>query len=847
MNVRNLFASTMTIALGGMLLASTAGAQKYPPPAVPAKPAASPPAAAAKPAATPPVKPGPKPYAEIITKEAKTTDGLFKIHRIDDKIFYEIPTAALDKEMLWVTTLARTQTGYGYGGTEVQDRVVRWTRRGEKVLLRGTDYQLRAQSEGSIRQSVEASTVAPILLIFDIKAFANNDKEKGSPVIDVTTLFTTDVAEFSAKRVLGAARLDTARTFVEKTKSFPRNIETEVLATYVGGPAPALTFGGGGGPQRDRGTDAITVVLRHSMTVLPDVPMKPRLADARVGFFTTGFYDVGRDENRVVPREYITRWRLEKKDPNAALSEPVKPIVFYVGREVPEKWRPWIKKGIEDWQPAFEAAGFKNAILAKDPPTAAEDPDWDAEDSRYSSIRWLPSTIENAYGPSIVDPRSGEILEADIKFFHNILNLLTNWYFVQASASDPKAQRLPLPDATMGELVRYVTAHEVGHSLGFPHNMKASSAVSVAQLRSPEWTNKWGTSGSVMDYSRMNYVAQPGDGARLIPKLGPYDLFAAEWGYKPIPNTSTPDDEKPYLDLIAARQVTDPLLRFGDADPGEDPGRQTEDLSSDPVEAATLGLRNLSRVLDYLVPATSKYGEDYRALSEMYGAVIGQRTREIMHVVAVVGGVNQTNYNFGRGTATYTPVPAQRQRAAVKFLQAHCFATPRDLLRPNILNRIESSGAASRILQSQTAVLNALLNERRAQRMIDQEAITNGTTPIYKLSTLMDDLRAGLWSELNAPQVKIDPFRRSLQRAYINTLGSKLGTQQPALPPQLAGLLVLAGGGGATSELRPLSRAALVATKAALQAALKKPVDAATRPHLLDSVATIERLLDPKS
>ncbi len=821
--------------------------QPAPTPGTPATPAAG---AAAKAVPATPPKPGPKPYAEVIEKEKdrKTDEGLFIVHRIDDKIFYEIPRTTLGKEMLWVTTLAKTQTGYGYGGTEVQDRVVRWTIRGDKVLLRGTDFQMRSESEDA-RRAVESSTLEPILLIFDIKAYKGDDKEKGAPVIEATSLFNTDVAEFSAKRTLGASRLDTTRTFIERTKAFPRNIETEVTATYVAAGASGFAFfPSGGGPQRDRGTDAVTVVLRHSMTLLPDVPMKARLADQRVGFFTTQYYDFGRSENRVVERRYINRWRLEKKDPSAALSEPVKPIVFYIGREVPAKWRPYMKKGVEDWQVAFEAAGFKNAILAKDPPTPQEDPEWDAEDSRYSSIRWLPSTIENAYGPSIVDPRSGEILEADIKFFHNILNLLTNWYFIQASPADPKAQRLPLSDETMGELIRYVTAHEVGHSLGFPHNMKASSSVSVAQLRDPEWTNKWGTSASVMDYSRMNYVAQPGDKARLIPKIGPYDIFATEWGYKPLPNARTPDDEKMELDRIAARQVTNPMLRFGNADASQDPGRQTEDIGSDPIEATTLGLKNLSRVLDYIVPATSKYGEDYRPLTEMYNELIFQRLNEIMHVVAVIGGVNQTNYNYGRGPAVYTPVPTDLQRRAVRFLLENHFSTPRDLIRPDILNRIESAGAADRILMAQRAALNSLMSEARAKRMVDQEAIARDGSKPYTLTMLMDDLRRGLWSELSAPgtkAIRIDPYRRNLQRTYINLLGAKIAPPSSSALPFGGGILTVSGG-GTQSELRPLSRAALLATKAALQTALKKPADAATRAHLVDSIASIDQFLNPK-
>ncbi len=857
--------ATLAVAL---LMAAVPGFAQNPAPPAPQpqpaptpKPAPAPPAPAPGPGKTPPApgtpaaapatpaapaKPGPKPVAEAIPKDAKKSEGLFNVYRTpDDKVFYEIPRAMLGREMLWVTQLAKTQTGYGYGGTEVQDRVVRWTLRGDKVLLRGTDFQMRSSGDSG-RDEIASSNIEPILLTFDVKAYGGDDKEKGAAIVDVTTLFTTDIKEFSAARTLGASSLDPARTFIERVKPFARNIETEVTATYRATGGGGFGFPGGG-PSRDASTDAVTAVLRHSMTLLPDVPMKGRLADERVGFFSTTYYDFGSNENRVKEREFIARWRLEKKDPNAALSEPVKPIVFYIGREVPAKWRPWLKKGVEAWQPAFEAAGFKNAILAKDPPSATEDPDWDAEDSRYSTIRWLPSTIENAYGPSIVDPRSGEILEADIKFFHNVLNLLTNWYFAQASPNDPAAHKLPLSDETMGQMLAMVCTHEVGHSLGFPHNMKASSSIPIKLLRDPEWTRKWGTSASIMDYARFNYVAQPGDNAGLMPRIGPYDLFACEWGYKPLPDAKTPEEEKAALDTLAARQVTNPMLRFGgDFSPIQDPTQRMEDLSADPIEATRLGLLNLKRVLSYLVPATSKFGEDYADLDEMYNTVLGQRQLELSHVAALVGGVTQTNYNYGRGKAVFAPIPADRQKAAVRFLLANAFTTPKELIAPDILTRIEASGAADRILQSQTGLLNTLLSEARAKRMIDQEAIAPAGVKPYTVAQLMEDVRKGMWTELAGPTIAVDPYRRNLQRAYISALGNKLGTSAGGSVMSPFGPISI-GGGGTASDVRPLARMALVTTRASIQAALAKPMDVVAKAHLMDCAATIERLLNPKS
>ena len=456
-----------------------------------------------------------RPYERVITAEARSDDGVFRVHRIKDRVYYEIPKSALSREFLWVSQIAKTTLGAGYGGQAAGNRVVRWERRGDRILLRAVSYEVVADPQTPIAKAVEAANYNPIVMAFNIEAIGKEE----AAVIDVTRLFTTDVPEFSGRTRVGARAFDASRSFVERTVSFPENIEVEATHTYNnppqepggGGRGGPPTPGGGRGGAPTLRPGSHSVLMHYSMVLLPEKPMQARLFDDRVGYFSTSKLDYGKDEHRAPQRRYITRWRLEKKDPAAAVSEPVKPIVYWIDPATPAKWVPYLKKGVESWQIAFEAAGFKNAVIAKEAPSATEDPDWSPEDARYSVIRWLPSTIENASGPHVHDPRSGEILETDIQFYHNVMNLARNWYFVQAGALDPRARTLPLPDDLMGRLVEYVAAHEVGHTLGFQHNMKASSMYPAARVRDAKWVKENGHTPTLMDYSRFNYVAQPED------------------------------------------------------------------------------------------------------------------------------------------------------------------------------------------------------------------------------------------------------------------------------------------------------------------------------------------------
>src|SRR5260221_207956 len=768
-----------------------------------------------------------KPYNKVITKEAKSERGLFAVHRVDDKFYFEIPTNEFGKEFLWVTQIERTQSGYGYGGgTPVGNRVVRWELRDKDVLLRDVKYTIRADGSSAVRRSVEATSLEPIIRKFSVAAWGTNK----AAVVEVTEFFTTDVSEFSAKNRLNASGVDKARSFIERIKVFPDNIETKALVTYTMGAGSGSTPAGLPTPRgpagRDPSLSAVTVLLHHSMVRLPERPMHPREHDARVGFFNVAFEDFASPEHKVKDVRYITRWRLEKKDPDADVSEPKKPIVFYVGRGVPDKWRSWVKKGIEAWQPAFEAAGFKNAIVAKDPPSEIEDPNWDAEDARYSTIMWMPSTVENAMGPHVHDPRTGEILEADIVVYHNILKLIRDWYFVQVSPLDPRAQKLPLPDDLEGELISYVITHEVGHSLGFPHNMKASSSFTVEQLRDAQFTKKNGVEASIMDYGRFNYVAQRGDGARLIPVLGPYDYFALEWGYKEFKGATSHLQEKRLLDAIAARQVTDAKLRFGDPNPALDPSQQTEDLGSDPIRATEFGLTNISRIASFLVNATCKEGQDYELLGNMYTQLLRQRDRELEHVANELGGMVMNNVWYGQGDHIYDPVSPEQQRKAIAFLNQRAFQAPEDLLAPGILRRLEATGAADRILNGQRRLLNVLIDDNRCKRMA--ELANTSPKDAYLPVEMLGDLRAGIWKELGADPVEINLYRRNLQRAHIEILGNHVSRTDAA------------------SDLPALARGELKALLAAVKSAIAKTKERVTLLHLQDMETRIDRFLDPR-
>lgn len=766
---------------------------------------------------------GPKPYKEVITAKAATRSGIFKTHRLDDKLFFEIPRSEFGAEMMMIARAVEStlQDPGGFFGGGAQ-QLVRWEREGNSVVLRGRSYRLQMDSTENLYRQVRGFQNQPVIAKFDIAAWSPTDS---NAVIDVTDLFLTYKAEMGA--VQGASK---DRSWFEHVAPFERNIEVE--ATQTGSARPQ------GAPTTVPATSQ-TMRMHWSFLKLPDQPMMPRYADSRVGFISTSYFDFSSREHESEQKRIIHRFKLVPKDTAAfrrgELVEPVEPIIYWIDPATPEWMKPWVKVGVDKWNVAFEEAGFKNAIRGEYAP--ADDPDWSIYDLRHSIIYWRPSTVANATGGQTVDPRTGQILKGEVNMYHNIMQLQREWYFVQVSPLDPRAQQLPMPDSLMGRLVEYVVTHEVGHSIGFPHNMKASAMYPVDSIRSRSFLERMnGHVATLMDYSRFNYVAQPEDSIPphlLVPQVGPYDKFAVRWGYRPILGATSPDAELPTLDQWARVQDTVPWFRFSTSGAPNDPENLTEAVGdADAVRATTLGLRNLERVMANLRPATEKPGKDYSLLNELYGAAVGQWGRYMNHVSAIIGGaITQEKYGTGR---RFEPVSKARQQEAVRFLSANAFQVPRMFLDDEILWRLESNGAVDRIRNSQTSLFRSLLSPAKLNTLVEYEARLGNST--YTLAEYMNDLRRGVWGELTGGRVSVDIYRRNLQRAYLDRINAELNPPAPtATAPKPTGW---------GSDVRAMYRAELRTLDQMAAAAAGRAADQMTRVHLADVRAEIAKILE---
>ena len=781
-----------------------------------------------------------KPYDKVVTKDHKTDDGLFKVHTKDDSYLFEIPDSLLQREMLMVTRIAKTASEIGFGGAKANTQVLRWEKKNKHILLRVVSHSVVADTLLPVHEAVVNSNLEPILFSFPIKAFS---KDTTATVIDATTLFSADVKPLgfpaSYRKRYGVTRMDKDRSYIDRVSSYPQNIEVRHVKTYLASKAPSNSALG-----------SITLEMSNSMVLLPKVPMKRRYFDERVGWFARGQTDYGLEDQRSKTVKYLDRYRLEVKDEdiekfkNGELVEPKKQIVYYVDRATPKEWVPYIIQGVNDWQVAFEAAGFKNAIVGKMAPSEAEDPEYSPEDVRYSVIRYLASPIPNANGPHVSDPRSGEILESDINWYHNVMTLLHNWFFIQTAAINPDARGNNFKTETMGELIKFVSSHELGHTIGLPHNMGSSVAYPVDSLRSASFTSKYGTAPSIMDYARFNYIAQPEDtGVALMPNIGIYDKYAIAWGYRPILDTNA-KDEKATLDAWILKHAGDPMYRFGHQQAGGvvDPSSQTEDLGDDAMKASMYGIKNLKRILPRLEEWTSEKGENYDELSTMYAQLLSQFNRYMGHVTANIGGVYEEYKTADQEGAVYTHVAKAKQKEALQFVIAELFETPTWMLDENIFSKTEFSGAIERVRGLQAKTLNNILDAGRMARMIENETL-NGGQKAYTLIGMMRDVRKGVWGEIYAGR-SIDTYRRNLQRAHLDRLDYLLNEAKNQRGTN-SGYLKRSGININQSDVKSVTRGELKRLQRDAKAASRRG-NTLTRYHLQDVVDRIDLILDPK-
>jgi hypothetical protein len=801
-------------------------------------------------------KKGPKPYKKVIDSSAVTQKGLIDVHKMKDKYLFEISDSLIGKEIMTITRYSKTPAGGGvFGGEEINRQVVRFeVGPNDNILLRSITYVIMTPDvDKPISQAVKNSSSDPIIAVYDILAY-NKDadgKNNKSYVIDMNTSFDADVQTFSLspvnKQLLKIQSFQKDKSFIKDIKSFPINTEIRSVKTFSTEPqkisrTPTPQIG------RDfpAGLDAgvVTVELNTSILLLPEIPMRKRTYDKRVGYFANG-YDVFENESLKADKEvFAVRWRLEPKNAEDAekqkrgeLIEPKKPIIYYIDPATPEKWRPFIKAGVDDWQEAFEFAGWKNAIRGEYWPE--NDPSMSLEDARFSVLRYFAADIQNAYGPNVHDPRTGEIMESHIGWYHNIMSLLRDWYLIQTGAVDANARFKKFDDKLMGELIRFVSSHEVGHTLGLRHNMGASNATPVEMLRDPAFQKANGHTSSIMDYARFNYVAQPEDNVTdLFPRIGDYDKWAIKWGYSYFADAKDAKEEKALLNEMTKEAYKDRRLWFGTESSPYDPRYQTEDLGDNAMKASEYGIKNLKRILPQLNSWSKEEGEDYSELEGLYNSLTGQFRRYMGHVSKNVGGIYYNPKTSEMEGNEFDVVPSATQNEAIAFLHAQLFKTPTWLLDQNILTKINPDSGVEAMKNLQGGTLNSLLSGDRLIRLLETSSLDKKN---YSVDELMSDLRKGIFSELNT-NATIDIYRRNLQKLYVNNLIEALDNEGKKTASGLNRRPVSYN----ETDIPSIARGQLTQLKNSLKLGAAANADRLSKFHLLDLVARINTGLEPK-
>jgi len=806
----------------------------------------------------------PRPYSSVITDKAITHNGLFKTHKVDDHYYFEIPDSILNRDILVVARIAKAgaevRVADGYAGDQIGSTVIRFEKGpGNRIFLRKISYATYSpDSTKAMYQAVQRSNIQAIAAAFNIAAYS---PDKEGSVIDVTDYINSDNEIFffsspQGKQRLRMGNLQADRSYINNIRSFKTNVEISTVKTYAltaqvipGRPATPQA-GGGAAP-----SGSVTVELNTSLLILPKVPMKPRFFDPRIGYFTTGYTDFDANPQGIKDIEMIARWRLEVRPEDMAkykageLVVPKKQIVYYIDPATPKKWVPYLIAGIEDWQKAFEAAGFKKAIIARVAPTAKEDSTWSLDDAAHSVIVYKPSETENASGPHISDPRSGEILETHINWYHNVMKLVHDWYMIQTAAVDPRARKMEFDDKLMGDLIRFVSSHEVGHTLGLRHNWGSSSTVPVEKLRDKVYVEAHGHTPSIMDYARFNYVAQPEDNIGpkgLYPRIGDYDKWAIEWGYKVLPGVGGGKAEVPILNKMAVERLKDRRLWFGTESNPDDPHSQNEDLGDDAMKASDYGIKNLKRILVKLPEWTREENEGYENLDNMYKQLTAQFNRYMGHVAKNIGGIYENPKTVEQSGVIYEYTPAATQKEAMDFLNRQLFTTPTWLLDEHILSDIGETPVQV-IYRSQEGVLNRLITAHTLNKLLAGEAADGPSA--YKITDFFDDMQNSIFTEVKNKQ-PVDIYRRNLQKLYVSKLIELVKPKAPA-PATVVAVPARRGAGGPPRELEEtdaisVAKGQLRAINNMIRAALPGETDTMTTYHLQDLSDRITEALDPK-